>query len=102
MSDIEKYSLQTFEGIKRINKHGMEYWTGRELAKRLEYGRWGNFVNVVNKAKEACRNSSNMISIGKGARRPASTREKCKEDRDGATEVRCSGIKLKINSLLWF
>lgn len=56
----------------------MEYWTGRELAKILEYGRWGNFVNVVNKAKEACRNSSNdvadhiadvsnMIKIGKGA-----------------------------------
>lgn len=80
MSDIEKYSIQTFEGIKRINKHGMEYWTGRELGKILEYGRWGNFVNVVNKAKEACKNSSNdvadhiadvsnMIKIGKGAQR---------------------------------
>lgn len=80
MGKIEKYRLQTFEGIKRINQYGMEYWTGRELAKVLEYSRWENFVKVVEKAKEACKNSghdiadhiadvSNMIEIGKGGKR---------------------------------
>ena len=78
--DIEQYNSQVFEEIKRINLYNQEYWTGRELAKLLEYDRWENFVKVVIKAKLACEKSgyatadhiaevSNMITVGKGGKR---------------------------------
>ena len=34
-----------------------EYWYARELSKVLEYKDWRNFLKVLNKAKEACKNS---------------------------------------------
>ena len=52
-----KYSNKTFENIKHIDDYGNEYWYARELSKVLEYKDWRNFLKVLNKAKEACRNS---------------------------------------------
>ena len=34
-----------------------EYWYARELSKVLEYKDWRNFLKVLNKAKDACKNS---------------------------------------------
>lgn len=34
-----------------------EYWYARELSRTLEYRDWRNFLKVLNKAKEACKNS---------------------------------------------
>ena len=45
---------KTFEGIKHIDENGVEFWYARELMASLEYTKWGNFKNVINKAKEAC------------------------------------------------
>jgi DNA-damage-inducible protein D len=39
-----------------------EYWSARELAKLLGYADWRNFVDVIEKAKEACQNSGQEIS----------------------------------------
>ena len=80
MSDIEKYSEQTFEDIKHINEYGEEFWYARELQSVLEYAKWENFSNVISKAKEACANSGfsvkdhfpdvrKMVEIGSGAGR---------------------------------
>ena len=52
-----KYIDNTFENIKHIDEYGSEYWYARELSKVLEYRDWRNFLKVLNKAKEACRNS---------------------------------------------
>ena len=52
-----RYSNSTFENIKCIDEYGNEYWLARELQKVLEYKDWRNFLKVLNKAKEACRNS---------------------------------------------
>ena len=58
MKKIEdKYTNSTFENIKHIDEMGNEYWYARELSKVLEYRDWRNFLKVLNKAKEACRNS---------------------------------------------
>ena len=58
MKKIEnKYSKKTFENIKHIDEHGNEYWYARELSKVLEYRDWRNFLKVLKKAKEACKNS---------------------------------------------
>jgi len=42
--------------------YSQEFWCARELQKILEYTEWRNFINVINKAKEACKNSKNSIS----------------------------------------
>ncbi|MDB5157383.1 MAG: DNA protein family protein [Mucilaginibacter sp.] len=67
-----------FEEIKHTNDIGQEYWSARELFKVLEYIKWDKFLNVIDKAKEACKNSGQesddhfprvekMVKIGSGA-----------------------------------
>ncbi|RXM77725.1 hypothetical protein DP144_04940 [Clostridium tetani] len=57
MANIEEYNEKIFEKIKNINEYGQEFWYGRELAEILEYTKWDNFKKVIEKAKEACKNS---------------------------------------------
>lgn len=80
MSNIEKYSDQTFESIKHFNEAEQEFWFARELQSILEYTEWRNFINIIDKAKTACVNSgasledhfvdvNKMVEIGSGAER---------------------------------
>lgn len=57
MSELVKYSEQTFESIKHVNEYGEEYWLARELQSVLEYVQWRNFAEAVERAKLACKNS---------------------------------------------
>jgi DNA-damage-inducible protein D len=79
-NEIEKLHHRTFEEIKQINEFDQEYWSARQLGKVLEYAEYRNFLPVIEKAKEACRNSGQpvenhfvemheMVSIGSGAAR---------------------------------
>jgi len=49
--------MSIFEQIKQINDHGNEYRLARQLAKVLEYSDFGNFENVIKRAKITCINS---------------------------------------------
>lgn len=80
MTDIQKYSEQTFESIKHINEYGQEFWYARELARVLEYKDFRNFEQSIFKAMDACKNSgydiadhfgdaTEMVEIGLGAQR---------------------------------
>ena len=51
-----------FEQIKQTNKYGAEFWSARDLLSVLEYSSWQKFVNVINKAMQACTNSKVSIN----------------------------------------
>lgn len=58
----QNYSDSTFESIKHINDYGQDFWYARELQIALEYKQWRRFCGVIDKAKEACKNSGYTIS----------------------------------------
>lgn len=58
MSEIKK---STFEDIRETDSDGNEYWSSRKLSKILEYSEYRNFLPVIEKAKEACKNSGQNI-----------------------------------------
>ena len=70
----------TFEGIRHLDDQGNEYWLARQLATVLDYSQYRHFVPVIERAKDACRNSRQrvedhiedvltMVDIGSGAKR---------------------------------
>ena len=59
---------------------GIECWSARELQDIFNYSEWRNFLKVIDKSREACKNSGNtvldhfvelnkMIELAKGAQR---------------------------------
>ena len=79
LDNKENYN-KTFEDIKHIDENGIEFWYARELQSVLNYKEWRKFENVINKAKESCKNSDinvfdhfvdvdKMVQIGSGAQR---------------------------------
>ncbi len=53
--------LQKFEQAAYEYK-GIECWSARELQEILGYSQWRNFVNAIEKAKEACENAGEHVS----------------------------------------
>ncbi|MCD4773886.1 MAG: DNA damage-inducible protein D, partial [Bacteroidales bacterium] len=56
--EIKKSTQTTFEQIKRIDENGNEFWSARDMAKVLEYSEYRHFKPVIEKAKQACKNSN--------------------------------------------
>lgn len=70
----------TFEGIRQADADGNDFWLARPLAKVLDYSEYRHFLPVIERAREACHNSGQviadhfedvleMVDIGSGARR---------------------------------
>jgi DNA-damage-inducible protein D len=77
---LSKSNQTIFEQIKRTEQNKNEYWTARDLSKVLEYSEYRHFKPVIDRAKDACKNSGyevsdhfedilDMIDLGKGAKR---------------------------------
>ncbi|MEI6143197.1 MAG: hypothetical protein WCP85_28225 [Mariniphaga sp.] len=80
-NELSKKAQNIFEQTRRVDENNNEYWSGRELGKILEYSEFRHFKPVIEKAREACRNSGQpvenhfevileMVKIGSGAERP--------------------------------
>lgn len=72
--------MSLFDTIKKINDHGQEYRSARDLYKALEYTEYGKFLPTIKKAQQACDASSqnieehfaqvsDMVKIGSSAER---------------------------------
>ncbi len=61
INNLVNKTEKNFESIKHIDENGIEFWYARELMIMLEYSKWGNFVKVIDKAREACKNSNANI-----------------------------------------
>ena len=77
---VVKNHLSVFEQIRRADEQGREFWSARDMAKVLEYSEYRHFLPVIEKAKEAYKNSLqaivdhfedilDMVRIGKGGKR---------------------------------
>lgn len=73
----------TFEVHAKCTKSGVEYWLARDLQYLLGYAKWDNFLNVIGKAKTACKFSGHaiadhfadvgkMVDLGSGSQREIS------------------------------
>jgi DNA-damage-inducible protein D len=81
MNDRLSNTNQTvFEQNKAVDENGNEFWEARKLSKILEYSEYRHFKPVIDRAKEACKNSGylvtdhfedilGMVLIGSGAER---------------------------------
>lgn len=72
--------ISRFEDKAQVDDNGVEFWDARALQDLLGYAKWDSFLDVVEKAKDACRGSGQvpenhfadvrkMVSIGSGAER---------------------------------
>jgi len=79
--NIARQHHTTFESIRQKDESGNEFWSACELAPLLEYQDWRNFLQVVDKARQACEQSGHrvddhfgdvtkMVEIDSGVRRP--------------------------------
>lgn len=70
----------SFEALKRLNQHGAEYWSARDLQPLLGYRQWRRFEEAVQRAVTSCRQSGNvptnhfvgvgkMVDLGSGSQR---------------------------------
>ena len=57
-NDLVNKTEKDFESIKHTDENGIEFWYARELMIVLEYKQWRRFEQVIERAKEACKNSN--------------------------------------------
>lgn len=71
---------KSFESLKRLNEHGAEYWSARDLQPLLGYSQWRRFEDAITRAITSCKQSGNepanhfagagkMVTIGSGSTR---------------------------------
>ena len=70
----------SFESLKKLNEHGVEYWSARDLQPCLGYSEWRKFENTIEKGMKSCKQSGNnpqnhfvgadkMVEIGSHTKR---------------------------------
>ena len=61
-NQLSNINQAVFEQIKAIDENGNEFWGARKLSKILEYSEFRHFLPVVERAKDACKNSGQEIA----------------------------------------
>ena len=81
---VEKTELSikghSFESLRKLNEHGAEFWSARDLQAMLGYSQWRRFEQAIERAISSCKQSGNppenhfagagkMVDIGSGSAR---------------------------------
>jgi DNA-damage-inducible protein D len=85
-----------FDAIRQVDEQGNEFWFARDLMPLLEYIKWDNFKNVIEKAMIACKNSkvdveSNFSRPQEATPKVGNTKEEYKLSRYACYLVAMSG-----------
>ncbi len=81
---MEQLIIKTLTSSFEAHAHtqdGVEFWYARDLQKLLEYDDWKNFIKVIGKAQESCKNADSSVlehfsQVGKSIKMPkGGTRE---------------------------
>jgi DNA-damage-inducible protein D len=78
--DLVVLGSKYFEDFKKVNEHGAEYWSARELQPLLGYSQWRRFEDAIKRAVTSCKQSGNnsrnhfadagkMVDLGSGSMR---------------------------------
>jgi len=59
--ELSKAGSSVFEQIKKLDENGNEFWSGRDIANVLDYLEYRNFKPIIEKAKDACKNSGHAV-----------------------------------------
>jgi DNA-damage-inducible protein D len=79
-SRILPYESKGFEDLRRVNAHGADYWSARDLQRLLGYDQWRRFEDAIKRAMVSCERSGNvpgdhfagagkMVVLGSGSKR---------------------------------
>jgi len=60
--DLTAIGNKSFEDLKKVNEHGAEYWSARELQPLLGYTQWRRFEDAIQRAITSCKQSGNEPS----------------------------------------
>ena len=52
--DLVTIGNNSFEDLKKVNEHGAEYWSARELQPLLGYTQWRRFEDAIKRAITSC------------------------------------------------
>ena len=58
--DLVAIGNKSFEDLKKVNEHGAEYWSARELQPLLGYTQWRRFEDAIKRAITSCKQSGNI------------------------------------------
>jgi DNA-damage-inducible protein D len=72
----------SFESLKKLNRHGIEYWSARDLQSCLGYSHWRYFKNALNRAIQSCERSGNHPN-----HHFAETRRAIKESKGASQQI---------------
>jgi DNA-damage-inducible protein D len=76
--DLVSIGSKSFEDLRKVNEHGAEYWSAREIQALLGYTQWRRFEDAIKRAITSCKQSGNeplhhfagvgkMIDLGSGS-----------------------------------
>jgi len=57
--DLISIGSKSFENLRKLNEHGAEYWSARDIQPLLGYTQWRRFEDAIKRAVTSCKQSGN-------------------------------------------
>ncbi len=57
--DLVSIGSKSFEDLRKVNEHGAEYWSARDIQPLLGYTQWRRFEDAIKRAVTSCKQSGN-------------------------------------------